>query len=178
MPVSTSINNFDPLDWVNDYTQPAVRIDQEVFGPILQFSLMWNLFERDACGKQATPLNIERAVRDAFSAGLLSVEPFAEHLTYFRDRSQRNGMTIDNYFAALNMSDASAKNIVRGMLAGSLTDPNNLILALLLVTHRVRNNLFHGEKEVALLHSQVELFRVINSLLATYLTTTNGAGVP
>lgn len=175
MPAELAIATFDPLAWVNEYTQPAMRIDAETFGPILHFSLMWNLFERDACGKEATPPAIEKAVQSAFTAGKLTLGPFQEHLQYFRDRSQRDGMQIEQYLNALKMTNQNARHLVGGVLAGTLTDPNNAIHALLLIAHRIRNNLFHGEKDVAMLHTQAHLFRAINSLLATYLHTTKSA---
>ncbi|APW47306.1 hypothetical protein [Rhodoferax antarcticus] len=175
MPASLDINTFEPLAWVNEYTRAAMPVDAAVFEPILQFSLMWNLFERDACGKEANPVTIGKTVLDAFAKGRLTLSSFEEHLTYFRDRSQREGMTIHRYLDALKMSNESARHLVHGVLSSSLADPNNAVHALLLIAHRIRNNLFHGEKEVASLHSQVELFRAVNSLLATYLSVTKSA---
>lgn len=172
MPAELSIAAFEPLAWVNKYTSPAMRIDETAFAPILHFSLMWNLFERDACGKQASPANIEKAVQVSFAAGKLSIALFEEHLEYFRTRSQFNGMAIERYLDALKMTDAHARHLVKGVLSNSLSDPNNAVYALLLIAHRIRNNLFHGEKDVALLHSQAHLFRAVNSLLATYLSAT------
>lgn len=175
MPVATSISDFQPLAWVNEYTRTALPIDETTFGPILHFSLMWNLFERDACGKEANPSNIEKSVQSAFAAGKLNLMVFQEHLEYFQHRSQREGMTIDRYLDALKLTNPNARNLVRGALAGTLGDVNNVVHALLLIAHRIRNNLFHGEKEVAYLHSQVDLFRAVNSLLATYLKQTGNA---
>lgn len=172
MPQALTIAEFNLLAWVNAYTRPAVPVDASTFEPILHFSLMWNLFERDACGKEANPANIEKAVQKTFTEGKLAIEPFTEHLKYFRDRAQQDGMTIERYLDALKMSNPKARNLVKGVLSTTLSDPNNAVYALLLIAHRIRNNLFHGEKEVALLHSQAELFRVINSLIATYLETT------
>lgn len=175
MPVTTSIAHFEPLAWVNEYTATATPINEATFGPILQFSLMWNLFERDACGREGNPTNIEKSVESVFADGKLNLHSFQEHLAYFRDRSQREGMTIDRYLDALKLTNAKGRNLVRGVLAGSLSDPNNVVLALLLVAHRIRNNLFHGEKEVAYLHAQVDLFRTVNSLLATFLAQAKSA---
>jgi hypothetical protein len=149
MPAALSIDAFEPLSWVNEYTQPAMVIDEVAFGPILHFSLMWNLFEKDACGKNASPANIKKAVQALSTAGKLSIEPFAEHLAYFRDRAQRDGMTIELYLDALKMINAEARQRVGGVLSATLSDSNNAVHALLLIAHRIRNNLFHGEKEVA-----------------------------
>ena len=46
---------------------------------------------------------------------------------------------------------------------------NNIVYALLLIAHRIRNNLFHGNKGIESLHTQTDLFRVVNRLLATFL---------
>lgn len=136
---------------------------------------MWNLFERDACERNATPTNIEKAVKSAFAAKRLTLAPFEEHLEYFKNRGQRDGMTISSYLEALKMSHENSRHLVDGVLSGTLTDPNNAIYALLLIAHRIRNNLFHGEKNVAMLHTQAHLFRAVNSLLATYLNITKNA---
>lgn len=172
MLTSLAIDTFQPLTWINEYTCAKTPINTEAFEPILQFCLMWNLFERDACKKSANYTTIGNAVLHAFAKEKLSLSSFQEHLAYFRNRSQREGMTIDQYLHALKMNDVNAKYLVTGVLSSSLTDPNNVVYALLLITHRIRNNLFHGEKEIALLHSQVGLFRTVNSLLATYLSVT------
>ena len=172
MPASLTIGEFDPLTWINEYTTPAISITSETYEPIMQFSLMWGLFERNACMREATVATIEKSVDSAFAAGLLEAGNFQEHLEYFKNRATRNGNTIEAYFKALVLTNDRAKRMVRGALDGTLKDANNVVLALLLIAHRVRNNLFHGSKDVAVLHSQVELFKAVNSLLATYLSST------
>lgn len=172
MPAALTIEAFDPFTWINEYTSPTMPTTAEVLGPILQFSLMWNLFERDTRKRNANPNSIEKSVRDSFSAGLLHGAQFNEHLEYFRSRSTQNGRDVETYFLALLLTDEKAKRVVRGVLEGTLTDPKNVVHALLLIAHRIRNNLFHGNKEVAMLHSQVGLFKTVNSLLATYLSAT------
>lgn len=175
MPSALTIDEFEPLAWINNYTQPAIQISDATFGPILHFSLMWNLFERDVCGRDAKPDKIEKAVQSAFAEGYLELDPFKEHLAYFRARSQRDGMSIDRYLDALKMDNKNARHLVRGVLKGDILDANNTLYALLLIAHRIRNNLFHGEKEVAILNSQSDLFRAVNSLLATYLSVTKSS---
>lgn len=174
LPPST-ITSLDPLRWVNEYTQTALPIEGPAVEPILYFSLMWNLFERDVCGKGATRTKIGEMVGKAHSAGLLSLESFFEHLTYFQQRSQRDGMPISDYLDAIKMDKHMDRTLVYEVLSGGTQDTRKIVHALLLVAHRIRNNLFHGEKDVAYLHSQVELFRAVNSLLATYLGAVKGA---
>lgn len=175
MPQTLNIESFDPLAWANAYTQTAMPIHGAVVEPILHFSLMWNLFERDACGKEASRTKIGAIVSSAASAGLLSLEPFAEHLTFFQGRAQREGMEIKQYLNALKMENEKDRHLVHEVLDDRTNEPKKVVHALLLIAHRVRNNLFHGEKEVAYLHAQVSLFRAVNSLIATYLTVTKSA---
>jgi hypothetical protein len=175
MPAELAIDQFNPLAWVNEYTQPAMDINEDTFGPTLHFSLMWNLFERDACERNATPANIKKAVESAFASKRLTLLPFQEHLQYFKSRAQCDGMTIVSYLDALKMTHENARHLVDGVLSGTLTDSNNAVYALLLIAHRIRNNLFHGEKNVVTLHTQAHLFRTVNSLLATYLNITKNA---
>jgi hypothetical protein len=178
MPAALTIKAFDPFTWINEYTNPTMPTTAEVLGPILQFSLMWNLFERDTCKRYANLNSIKNSVHDSFVAGLLHGAQFNEHLEYFRSRSTRNGLDVETYISALLLTDGKAKRVVRGVLEGTLTDPKNVVYALLLIAHRIRNNLFHGNKDVAILHSQVDLFKTVNSLLATYLSATKVAEAP
>lgn len=174
MPTSLLIETFEPLAWINEYTHSIPPISATEFAPILQFSLMWSLFERDACNKRANTGSIKSAVEKSFSEGKLLIETFQDHIQYFKDRANNNEMTVSKYLVALKM-DKESIELVDRFLSGKLSDANNVVLALLLITYRIRNNLFHGEKEVISLHSQTKLFQVVNSLLATYLKVTKNA---
>lgn len=152
----------------------AIPIYGDAIEPILHFSLLWNLFERDACGKQASRTRIRTVVASAAASNRVTAQFFAEHLDYLRDHVQRNGMTIDRYLDALKVHERD-RPLVGQVLQGQLNDDESIVHALLLVVLRIRNNLFHGEKDVANLHTQSELFRAANSIIATYLTVTEGA---
>jgi len=174
MPQPTSIASLCPLDWANEYTNAAIPIHGQIVEPIRYFSILWNLFERDACGKDATRHRIGMAVSAQIAARGVGLAPFAEHLAYFQSRAQRGGMTIEQYLDALRMEERD-RPLVRQVLRGETEDAKRVVHALLLVARRIRNNLFHGEKDVALLHAQADLFRAVNSLVATYLTVTRNA---
>lgn len=174
VPQPTSIAALHPLDWVNEYTNAAIPLYGQIVEPILHFSILWNLFERDACGKDATRNRIGMAVSAQIAAREIGTAPFAEHLAYFQSRAQRGGMTIEQYLDALRMEERD-RPLVSKVLSGETDDAKHVVHALLLVARRIRNNLFHGEKDVALLHTQADLFRAVNSLIATYLTVTRSA---
>lgn len=162
------LDDFDAFDWIDSYFAGRARLDYNQLRPVLCFSLIWNLFETIACRRQANPTSIREAVDHASDSGRLKLFTYTKYVEYFRSRYLRDG-NIDHIFAVLYMDHVRSKTVVRGVLLGEMHDLNNIVYALLLIAHRVRNNLFHGNKGVETLHIQTDLFRVVNRLLATFL---------
>ena len=161
------IREFDALQWLNGHFRGELSLSLEQLGPILCFSLIWNLFETRACGRHATQESIRRAVDHADESGRLEHSRYEPFLTFFQNRYQ--GRSSDETFRRLLMENQTAQEMVRRALLGEAQDLNNKVYALLLIGHRVRNNLFHGNKEVGSLPRQTELFVAVNALLATFL---------
>lgn len=161
------IRNFDAIEWINRFFQGA-SLNFEQLRPILCFSLIWNLFEAKACGRHANKNSIRRSVDSADESGRLKIENYQKYLDFFRERYVENN-TVDAAFDRLLMQDSDSKEVVRRSLLGESHDINNILFGLLLIAHRIRNNLFHGNKDVETLPRQTELFVVVNSLLAKYL---------
>lgn len=160
-------NNFDEIAWLNSYFDNKDEIIKEEIEKVLYFSLMWNTFETLACDKFARIPTIERKVNDIHSLKKLIYQDFAPYLTYFSERYFVNG-DFNQRFENLRVPD-DRKELVKGVLSGELTDINNIVLALLIIVYRLRNNLFHGEKSVYKLRYQDENFSVANQLLAVFL---------
>ena len=165
--MTNHLDDFDAFDWIDRYFAGRARLNYEQLRPVLCFSLIWNLFETVACRRQANPTSIREAVDHADHSGRLKLTTYAKFVDYFRERYLHDG-DIDYVFAVLFMDHARSKTVVRGVLLGEMHDLNNIVYALLLIAHRIRNNLFHGNKRIETLH-QTDLFRVVNRLLATFL---------
>lgn len=159
----------DEIQWINRYFEVSGLLDYDHLKPILCFSLIWNLFETDACHRNADSSSIRRAVDRADQSGRLSQARYSAFLSYFRDRYLSNGQTFDTFFEALLMRHAESQNVVRRAFTGESHDLNNIVYALLLIALRIRNNLFHGNKAVHTLPQQTALFTAVNSLLITFL---------
>ncbi len=59
--------------------------------------------------------------------------------------------------------------VIEKVLLGKEEDQTAIIKALILIIYRYRNNLFHGEKEIASLPNQQENFDYANNFLMTCL---------
>lgn len=159
----------DEIQWINRYFEASGLLDYDHLKPILCFSLIWNLFETDACHCRANLSSIRRAVNCADQSDRLSHSRYNGFLIYFRTRYLTKGQTFETFFNALLMTNGESQTVVRRALAGEARDLNNIVYALLLIAHRIRNNLFHGNKAVHTLPQQTELFTAVNSLLTTFL---------
>jgi hypothetical protein len=166
--VAEELRNFDALKWIDRYFGGQAKIDYEQLRPILCFSLIWNLFETVACRRRATPDTIRRSVDHADQSGRLERTKYLRYVDYFRERYFRDG-SIEHAFSRLLMTNTESQIVVRRVLIGEAQDLNNIVYALLLIAHRIRNNLFHGNKSVESLHTQTELFHVVNHLLSDFI---------
>ena len=167
--MNAPLTQFDAIHWINCYFENEVQLNQVQLEPVLCFSLMWNIFETVACRKHACPTSIRTSVDHADEARRLRRGRYMQILRYFQDRYGTSEQDLDSCFDRLLMTDRRSQEAVRRVLQGASKDLNNIVYGLLLIAHRIRNNLFHGNKRVPDLPKQTELFVVVNSLLATYL---------
>lgn len=170
----TAIEQFNPVEWLSQFAPGIERIDYQTLEPILSFTLMWNLFETVVCSRNASDRAIRQSVNRAYDAGLLKHEDFGDFLAFFRKRYVEDG-NIEELPGRLLSSRGSTSReqahivLLEDVLKGESTDVHNVVFSLLFIAYRIRNNLFHGEKNVFTLNTQVELFKAVNALLGRYL---------
>lgn len=163
------VENFNEIEWLNRYFDTSSRrINEEDIQSVLYFALIWNLFELRACKKFANVTSITNKVDEVYRGGLLRPEDFAAYLDYYQNRYLTEGQINDKFYR-LNFRRADKKELVESVLRGNLDGINDIVLALLLIILRLRNNLFHGEKDIYRLNYQIENFKVANQVLATFL---------
>jgi hypothetical protein len=161
---------IDELQWINSYLGMPNPLDYAQMKPVLCFSLIWNLFETDACERNADPSSIWRSVDRANKSGMLSSNKYNQYVDYFRNRYYlADEKKFETFFDLLMLTCTKSREAVKRALNGDASDVNDIVYALLLIAHRIRNNFYHGNKDVQSLPQQIELFTAINSLLTTYL---------
>lgn len=159
---------FDVIAWVNGFFDNQHNINREDISIILDFCLVWNTFESLACSRHATPNSIEQAVQQLHSANRIQINSFMPYLNYFQGRYIEAGHT-NRRFSQLLFRSPDKEALVADVLLGNNTSPDGIVLALLIIVFRLRNNLFHGEKAVSRLKYQVDNFNVANQVVATFL---------
>jgi hypothetical protein len=91
-----------------------------------------------------------------------------EIFQYFKNRYIENGDANDifnRFDFGREPASTTYKNFVKDRLLKEETTNQEKLQSLLYIAFRLRNNLFHGSKEVEKLYEQNENFKQINSLL-------------
>lgn len=174
----STVPQFDAIAWFALFSGSNSPLDTSELQPILEFALIWNLFERMTCNRFVKISSIHSHVNEASKSGKLQYKEFDSHLKFFRKHYPRHNekdYLTDNLFPGIrrpNKEELQSINLLRDSLAGNSNDTKNTVYALLFIAYRIRNNLFHGEKNIYELHLQKKLFQAINSLLSIYLQQT------
>lgn len=148
--------------WLNN--KYGTNFSEDDLKNIKDFSLIWNVFEDNVCGNS---FSIQKLEQDLANRNI-DVNLFAHHLTYFKNRYTDNG-TLTNRFQFLYFRPNDRQQLVESVLLGTDTDPNNIILAIAIIVYRLRNNLFHGLKEMQYIDQQNRNFEIANSFLTTLI---------
>lgn len=142
-------------------------IEEEKLKSIFYFSLVWNIFEKECCHKNASignhPKNFADKLSNNIDSNLLN-----EIFQYFKNRYIENGDANDifnRFDFGREPASSTYKNFVKDRLLKEETTNQEKLQSLLYIAFRLRNNLFHGIKDVEKLYEQNENFKQINSLL-------------
>lgn len=165
---NNEIEKFDEIKWLNDYAETDHSINLIEIQKVLSFCLMWNLFERIVCDKNANAKKIDQFVEDNYSEKIFTSADYEQFLSYFKNRYV-SGNDMNSAFYSLNFRRGDKKELVEKVLKQEDSSGKLTIKALLLIVLRLRNNLFHGIKNTYELKLQDENFNIANQIIAKYL---------
>jgi hypothetical protein len=150
------------INWINQ--RFGIHLDANDLESIKDFALIWNIFERFVCNNNFTIATVEQSI----SQKKLQIANFQEKFDYFKERYTENGQT-NNRFNNLHFRGNDRENFVRQVLLANNNTVQDMVLTLSIIVHRFRNNLFHGIKDIQVIHEQRTNFEQANSFLKTLL---------
>lgn len=147
------------------------ELDESKIESIFYFTVIWPIFERKLCRKKAQmkkdSISLASDYHSILDRGVLN-----RVFTHFRSRYLYIGGSPTDIFNAFVFDlsgDNTTKNKYKEEVLTTLGVENpgseEKLRALLYISFRLRNNLYHGEKETEKLYSQNENFRQVNMLL-------------
>jgi hypothetical protein len=155
---------IDTEDWLTSYAPGYGALKPREREAIAYFCLLWSLFEAQQMVNNANAKRICDRVREWAHEGALNMRSFEKPLEYFRNRYFSHGEFTYN-FNALNFRSSDRRPIVERVLSGASNDAGDVVIALLLIVYRLRNNLFHGMKWGDELREQEANFKNANEVL-------------
>lgn len=155
------------MEWLLNRVPGFAQLSDDERTAIIDFSLLWPLFEARVLNNNGNAASICRAIqtwadRDDFDPAIYDPE-----LDYFRSRYFGNGQ-FTRHFENLKLRGNDEIDLVRSVLQGD-ADPVRRVSCVFIVVLRYRNNLFHGLKWEYLLAGQRENFSTANSALVKAL---------
>lgn len=144
---------FDAKSWLVANCADARALTPEALQAVSSFTLMWNLFESTVCDNEAKVSTFDNIAEAIANGGQLPNE-ISEGLRFWKDRYW-TGTGFNTVFDGLEFREKDREELVKAVLSGVQTDPRSQLLATMIIVYRLRNNLFHGLKTIAMLNDQV-----------------------
>lgn len=152
------------MEWLNRYAPGLQALTPEERDAITHFSFLWTLFEAMVLETRASANAIVKILRRWAGDGILAADTFERQLAYFRDRHVADG-EFTYHFDHQHLRQNDAPALVKKVLTGENTEPEDIAAAVLIIVYRFRNNLFHGVKWSYELQGQLENFTHANAAL-------------
>lgn len=155
----------DGRAWLVANCQHAENVTQAAWKSVGDFSLVWQLFEAKLCDNRARNHKLkEIAVHNAWRG---FPQQLAAGFAYWKDRYISHGQTTWHFGDLFGGHDG--REFVADALMAEAPDDAVKIEALLLIVLRLRNNLFHGGKEIETFNSQKDNLDHATEVLVTVL---------
>ncbi len=134
---------------------------------IFNFAMIWNLFEDRCMDNFAKISKVDNLVEGLISINNLEVDTIFD---YFKDRYK----IFDNIYVTENLlwkeHEYTYRNFVIEKFRDTQCSHQDKIKAVLYIIFRLRNNLFHGEKDIAIINEQKQTFVLVNKFLMDLIT--------
>lgn len=155
------------MGWLEQQEMGFSQVEDHERRIIMEFSLLWSLFECKVLETDASIPKIKEATQHWPVAVLLKEDSFTGALAYFRERYVSDNEFTSNFYG-LNLQSPKDKVLVERVLQKSpnLTDWEEVV-GILIIIYRLRNNLFHGVKWAYSLQGQHDNFYWANAALMT-----------
>lgn len=158
----------DTKNWINHNIHDGHKVNDS-YQSIADFCLMWALFEGTELHRVENTVDELEEVANRLYYQIRGIEPA---LDFWSDRFTESG-EFNQKFRKLRFSHAPHEALVKSVLLKENTNRSDILHALLLIVYRIRNNLFHGEKDITRIFNQKSNFINSSYLLQRVIESSN-----
>jgi hypothetical protein len=163
---------LDPLTWLRNRVG-AEALPGTAFDAAMKFALLWMYFEGQACGTEANSKRLRDFAKDLYARKLDGLTGHLEApLAFFKERygdAQRDPQKFISRLGDPKRIKSDDQASIISALTQEPIDEVDKAIGLLLICFRIRNNLFHGSKQIPTLHQQEEIFSNVGHILTVLL---------
>lgn len=153
---------IDEPNWISNKLNTN-DIDQ--ISSVINFSIFWNLFEKEYFDYDYKPKKIEQMYLSHQQVlNTLNTETI-EMLNFFCNRYYSGGV-FTHFYDTLYLRPADGIQNIENVIQRIDQNEVQIFKAIITIIGRFRNNLFHGLKDQTEIVDQNELFAFINSYLS------------
>ena len=147
------MNIFNAKSWITTNCALAQNLTSEALEVVSNFTLMWNLFENMVCDNDAKIGTLDR-IAETVAQRVQLPDEVKEAVRFWTHRYW-TGADFNSQFYGLEFRRNDREGLVKAVLSGDQIDARSQLLAAMIIVYRLRNNLFHGLKTIAMLNDQV-----------------------
>jgi hypothetical protein len=140
-------------------------ISENALQTVSEFTLLWMIYEGRLYQTDYKSARMQQLV----SEGTITLAGLDEYWAYFQQRYVGTEAELNATFEQLAFSSQVDKRLLQAILGNPTPTDAERTIAVLLIVHRLRNNLFHGIKQVASLNLQRENLAMANRALKDVL---------
>lgn len=147
------------------------EVDWEKLKPVICFVVLWNRLEVHH-GQHLNVARLESSADSTAASLTFDISRYEPHVTFFQKRYREYPQRL---FSLLRTgSEKVVRQRVENLVAGNLKTAKDILVAVMMVPYRIRNNLFHGRKDTFQLYAQTDLFTHVNEVLCLFHSDLNG----
>jgi len=147
------------------------KLTSEEISAVQDFMLLWSAFEAESLHSHAGPQALVALASDLSTTGKLQGGGIDGEMGYFRQRYWQSGaQTAHALDLRLDLYKPSHQKIAYDFLNGSEKNLVGVLVGLLLVIYRLRNNMFHGPKWAYGIQGQYDNFTKASAVLKWVLS--------
>lgn len=162
----------DPLIWLRNRVGTEA-LPGTAFDAAMKFALLWMYFEGQACGTEANSKRLRDFAKDLYARKLDSlIGQLETPLAFFKLRYGDVQLDPQQFIRRLGDPKRIKPDDQAAIISALTKEPIDEVdkaIGLLLICFRIRNNLFHGSKQIPTLQQQEELFANVGHILTVLL---------
>jgi hypothetical protein len=159
------VTAFSAKHWISNNCYGGETLKPEAIEVISDFTLMWNVFEGALCNNHANIQKFER-LATAIIAQCVSLPVEIQDAVRFWSARYLTDRKFNNRFYGLHFRPNNRQEHVEAVLRRETDDPQGQLLAVMIIIYRLRNNLFHGLKQIDSLNEQMRNLATASHALA------------